>query len=166
MATSTTHRQSGPKPSKDLAHFTSLMNGGAGGHFHVVLLGVKASDWPELMRIAARGLTYDSLEHFQRNTGIAYEKLLAWVQISPRTMARRKQQRRFLPGESDRLLRASRVFGKALELFEGDRDAASEWMLSPQPALGGATPIDVAQTELGSREIENLVGRIEHGVYS
>jgi uncharacterized protein (DUF2384 family) len=39
-------------------------------------------------------------------------------------------------------------------------------MLSPQPALGGATPIEVAQTELGSREIENLVGRIEHGVYS
>lgn len=166
MATSTTHRQPGPKASKDLTHFTSLMNEGAGAHVHVVLLGVEASDWPKLMRMAARGLTYDALEHFQQNTGIAYEKLLAWVQISPRTMARRKQQRRFLPEESDRLFRASRVFGKALELFEGDRDAASEWMLTPQPALGGETPIDVAQTELGSREIENLVGRIEHGVYS
>ncbi len=59
-----------------------------------------------------------------------------------------------------------RVFAKALELFEGDRDAASEWMLSPLPALGGETPIDIARTEAGARQVENLVGRIEHGVYS
>jgi uncharacterized protein (DUF2384 family) len=39
-------------------------------------------------------------------------------------------------------------------------------MFSPQPALGGETPIDVARTELGSREVENLAGRVEHGVYS
>jgi putative toxin-antitoxin system antitoxin component (TIGR02293 family) len=65
-----------------------------------------------------------------------------------------------------RLLRNSSVFGKAVELFEGDREAASEWMFTPQPALGGKTPINVAMTELGSREIENLIGRIEHGAYS
>ncbi len=75
-------------------------------------------------------------------------------------MAQRKQQ----PSNHD--LRASRVLAKALELFEGDRDAASEWMRSPLPALGGETPIDVAVTELGARQVENLVGRIEHVVYS
>jgi len=61
--------------------------------------------------------------------------------------------------DRQRLLRNSRVFGQAVELFEGDRDAASEWMFTPQPALGGKTPIDVATTELGSREVEN-------GIYS
>ena len=75
-------------------------------------------------------------------------------------MAQRKRQ------TSDHPLRASRVFAKALELFEGDRDAASRWMLSPLLALGGETPIDIARTELGARQVENLVGRIEHGVYS
>jgi putative toxin-antitoxin system antitoxin component (TIGR02293 family) len=73
-------------------------------------------------------------------------------------MAQRQQQ------PSD--LRASRVFAKALELFEGDRDAASEWIRSPLPALGGETPTDTARTEAGARQVENLVGRIEHGVYS
>ncbi len=76
-------------------------------------------------------------------------------------MPQRKQQR-----PSDHRLRASRVFAKALELFEGDRDAASEWMQTPLPALGGERPIDIARTELGAWQVENLVGRIEHGVYS
>jgi putative toxin-antitoxin system antitoxin component (TIGR02293 family) len=71
-----------------------------------------------------------------------------------------------LPREYERLLRASRLFGKALELFEGNREAATYWMHSPQPALGGKTPIDVAKTELGTREVEHLLGRVEHGVYS
>ena len=66
----------------------------------------------------------------------------------------------------DHRLRASRVFAKALELFEGDRDAASKWMIRPLPALGGEAPIDVARTEFGARQVENLAGRIEHGVYS
>jgi uncharacterized protein (DUF2384 family) len=34
------------------------------------------------------------------------------------------------------------------------------------PALGWRTPIDFAQTEPGAREVENLIGRIEHGVFS
>jgi putative toxin-antitoxin system antitoxin component (TIGR02293 family) len=60
----------------------------------------------------------------------------------------------------------SRVFAKALDLFEGDRDAASEWMSTPLPALGGSTPNDALKAEFGVRDVENLIGRIEHGVYS
>jgi putative toxin-antitoxin system antitoxin component (TIGR02293 family) len=59
----------------------------------------------------------------------------------------------------------SPVFARAVELFEGDRNAASEWMSSPLQALGGATPNEVVKTELGAHEIEKLIGRIEHGVY-
>lgn len=137
-----------------------------GPHFYVVLLGLRTFDWTSLMRSLERGLAYETIEHLQRNTGIAIDTLLDWLQISTRTLARRKQQGRFEPDESDRLLRAARVFGRALELFEGDRDAAAEWLFSPLPALGGETPIDISRTELGSREVENLAGRIEHGVYS
>jgi putative toxin-antitoxin system antitoxin component (TIGR02293 family) len=135
-------------------------------HFYVVLLGLRTLDWTSLIRAVERGLAYETIENLQRNTGIATDTLLGWLQISTRTLARRKQQGRFDMEESDRLLRAARVFGRALELFEGDRDAAAEWMFSPLPALGGETPIEMSRTELGSREVENLAGRIEHGVYS
>jgi putative toxin-antitoxin system antitoxin component (TIGR02293 family) len=50
-------------------------------------------------------------------------------------------------------------------LFEGDRDAAADWLTRPQPALGGAVPLELAKTGLGTREVEALIGRLEHGVF-
>ena len=46
-----------------------------------------------------------------------------------------------------------------------DRAAAQAWFNSPQLALGGKTPLDYADTELGAREVENLLNRIGHGVF-
>jgi putative toxin-antitoxin system antitoxin component (TIGR02293 family) len=153
--------------AKDLSRFRELLrNSTPGTHFYVVLLGLQTFEWASLMRVLSLGFPYETLEHLHRNSGLPHEALLAWLQMSPRTLVRRKKQRRFSADESDRLLRASRILGRALELFEGDRDAAMGWLLNAQPALGGVAPIVAARTELGAREVESLVGRLEHGVYS
>ena len=88
------------------------------------------------------------------------------VDIPRRTLARRKREGVFPPDESDRLFRAARLFARALELFDGNRDAASEWLTTAQPALGGSAPITLARTDFGTREVERLIGRLEHGVFS
>jgi putative toxin-antitoxin system antitoxin component (TIGR02293 family) len=54
---------------------------------------------------------------------------------------------------------------KADDVF-GDGASAREWLTHKQPGLGGAVPLDFARTEIGAREVENLLGRIEYGVYS
>ena len=59
-----------------------------------------------------------------------------------------------------------RVFGKALKLFEGNSQSAEKWLSSPKVALGGAVPAKLAKTESGAREVETLIGRLEHGVFS
>ena len=133
---------------------------------YAALLGLRSSDWLALARAVERGFPYAAVEQLCRNSGLAYERLLEWLQIASRTLIRRRQQGRFSPEESDRLLRAARIVGRAFDLFEADRDAAVEWMLDAQPALGGISPIDAAKTEVGAREVENLIGRLEHGVYS
>ena len=66
--------------------------------------------------------------------------------------------------ESDRLVRASRVFGRALELFEGDDEQTRRWLTTPATALGGRTPFDLARSEVGGKEVETLIGRLEHGI--
>ena len=58
-----------------------------------------------------------------------------------------------------------RVLDRAAELFE-DRDLARGWLHKCAYGLGGRKPIDSMQTEDGAREVEALLGRIEHGVYS
>ena len=45
-------------------------------------------------------------------------------------------------------------------------DDGRRWLTSPQVGLGGAIPLEYAETEVGAREVENLLGRIEYGVYS
>jgi putative toxin-antitoxin system antitoxin component (TIGR02293 family) len=135
-------------------------------HSYAMLLGLRTSDWPTLLRGVEHGFSIAAFDHFQRNVGLGAEQLFDWLRIAPRTVTRRRRNGQLLPEESDRLLRAARLFGRALELFEGDRDGAVEWLTTPKRALGGASPIDVAKTELGSREVENLIGRLEHGVYS
>ncbi len=68
--------------------------------------------------------------------------------------------------DRDRLIRAARVVDKAVGLFEGDRRAAIEWLQTPQPALAGQKPLDFAQTDIGAREVEDLIGRLEHGIFT
>jgi putative toxin-antitoxin system antitoxin component (TIGR02293 family) len=82
------------------------------------------------------------------------------------TDGRDQPEGRLQPDESDRLVRAARIFAQAVGLFEGDEEAARRWLTSPQPALGGSTPWDYAATEIGAREVENLIGRLEHGIPS
>jgi putative toxin-antitoxin system antitoxin component (TIGR02293 family) len=132
----------------------------------VILLGLETFDPLDLLRAVKKGLSYRAFERFRQNTSLSFERVTGLINIPRRTMTRRKRKGRFLPDESDRLLRASRLFGKILTLFEGDRNAATEWLTTAQPALGGTVPLDLANSEVGSREIERLVGRLEHGVFS
>jgi len=155
-----------PDGAYDLVIMARTVERPPGPYDYATLLGLKARDWPELITRIERGLPYGALDHLQRNAGLDPDLLTQWIQIAPRTLARRKAQGRLSPEESDRLLRAARIFGCALELFHGDRAGAVEWLSHKMPALDGATPIEVSRTEVGAREVEHLIGRVRHGVYS
>lgn len=53
-----------------------------------------------------------------------------------------------------------------MELFEGDVAGAVVWLTSPKKALGHKTPLAYSRTKPGAREVENLIGRLEQGVFS
>jgi putative toxin-antitoxin system antitoxin component (TIGR02293 family) len=151
----------------DLAAFRKAVRDRRGGaHFYVTLLGLQTFEALELLGQVEAGLPYGAFEHFQGNLALSLDELASLVQISRRTLARRREEGRLSAEESDRLLRAARVFGQALALFEGDLPAARAWFSAPAPALASRTPREVASSEIGAREVENLIGRLEHGVFS
>jgi putative toxin-antitoxin system antitoxin component (TIGR02293 family) len=136
------------------------------GHPYVSLLGIQALDTAGLLDRVREGLVYSSWDAFLESTGLAKKTASHFVRITTRTLARRKREGRLRPDESDRLVRAARLFAQAVGLFEGDEKAARQWLNVPQPALGGSTPWDFAATEIGAREVEGLIGRLEHGIPS
>lgn len=152
--------------TKDLDRFRQyLVHGAPGPHAYVILLGLEVFDPPALINAVKKGLSYRAFERFRMNTSLPVERVIGLIDMPRRTLSRRKREGRFLPDESDRLLRASRLFGKALALFEGDPVAATEWLTTPQPALGGTVPVDLARSDVGTREVERLIDRLDHGVY-
>ena len=57
------------------------------------------------------------------------------------------------------------LFDRALEVL-GEKEAARHWFKTSNKALGGRSPLEFADTEPGAREVEELLGRIEHGIFS
>jgi len=129
-------------------------------------LGLSAANPAELIRQLERGFSFKTLEALESRSGLALSRLAATIGIPERTLARRKVSRRLTPDESERLLRISTVFEDAVDLFEGDVTAAVNWLTTPRRALGDRPPLTYARTELGAREVENLIGRLEHGIFS
>lgn len=155
-----------PDATPDLERLRAFAREGSPGpHAHVVLLGLNAFDSHDVLRAVNKGLPYRVLERLARNTGLPIDAILGLIDVPRRTLTRRKVEGRFLPAESDRLVRVSRLFALALALFEGDRDGARGWLSTVQPALGRVAPLDIARTEFGAREVERLIARLEHGVF-
>lgn len=48
----------------------------------------------------------------------------------------------------------------------GSQEAAKIWLNSPQLGLGGNRPVDLLTTESGREQVETLLLRLEHGVYT
>lgn len=130
------------------------------------LLGVNAADNLKLAKKIESGLSFDSFVRLGRVSGLSLEDLRTAVRIAPRTLTRRRQDNRLSPEESDRLVSLSRLLSQTFELFDGDAEAGLRWFTTKNRALGRMSPIEVATTEAGSREVENLIGRLEHGVFA
>lgn len=130
------------------------------------LLGIDATDNLKLAKKVEAGFSYGSFERVGRVSGLSLDDLRMAVRIAPRTLVRRRQENRLSPEESDRLVSLSRVLSLTFDLFEGDARGGLRWFMQPNRALGGMAPIEAAATETGSREVENLIGRLEHGVFA
>jgi putative toxin-antitoxin system antitoxin component (TIGR02293 family) len=133
-------------------------------HLYVALLGLRTYDTLAVHERVEEGLSYGSLERLRRVLGVPASRFAELISVPTRTLVRRKEAGRLQPDESDRLLRLSRIVGLALELFEGELEASRRWLLDRNLALGGPSPVELTSTDVGAREVENLIGRLEHGI--
>jgi putative toxin-antitoxin system antitoxin component (TIGR02293 family) len=128
-------------------------------------LGLSLRRVDDLIHEVRRGLSFRTLEFLSSESGISVSELSSILDIPDRTLARRKAAERLARDESERLLRISGIFEKAVELFNGDVAEAVAWLRRPRRALANHTPLAYAGTELGAREVENLIGQLEYGVF-
>ena len=109
-----------------------------------------------------KGFNKASYTRMKTALAISNEELCKIIDIPVRTVSSRKH---FKKDESEKIFRLGTAFQKATEIFE-DITEAREWFLTPAKALGNTTPLEHCDTDIGAREVYNLLGQIEHGVFS
>ncbi len=115
------------------------------------------------MREAIReGFPPAVVEELMDAAGLTLKELADSLDLSARSLQRRRGSGRLARFESDRLYRLARIVALARQSL-GDHDRASRWLKHPNRALGGLAPIAALDTELGARQIENILGRIAYG---
>jgi putative toxin-antitoxin system antitoxin component (TIGR02293 family) len=126
---------------------------------------VSETEAPYLIERVRHGLAMGEFHALQEQLGVSEERLGALLGMSRATLHRRKKSGLMDRAESDRLVRYARLFARASEALGGHAGARS-WLVEPARAFHGECPLDYADTEIGAREVEALLGRLEHGVFS
>lgn len=124
------------------------------------------SDDAKLRELVTNGLPVKVLYRMVSLMGVSQASMLEALSIAPSTFLRRKKDGHFKMKESDRLYTLIQVLARVTDLFEGDRNAAVEWMTKKVPGLGHARPIDMLCSHVEAVAVLDLVTRLEYGVYS
>jgi putative toxin-antitoxin system antitoxin component (TIGR02293 family) len=118
----------------------------------------------EVIRAIKKGLPFEVFNRLQKRLDVTEARLAGVIGIKLRTLARRKIDGRFTPEESDRIHRLTGLMNRTVEFFKSEEKAA-HWLKAPQYEFNAVPPLDLADTEVGTKEVYHLLGRIEHGIF-
>lgn len=144
------------KPPKYSNHLSELL----AGRGHMVR---EPSQWHARI---LEGLPMKAVEAVKARASLTDAELSRLLGVGEATLRRSRASGAALDAATgDRLYRFSKVIAVALEVMQGEEGAMS-WLRRSQPGLGGEIPLDLLVTQAGADEVETLLRRIQHGVYT
>ena len=109
-----------------------------------------------------KGLPRSALTRVVARAGVTGKARLALLhRVIP--SATFKRRTRLKLHESEKTERLARVIALS-ELLWDDAEAAQLFINAPHPELGNRTPLECASTELGARQVEDVVMRAIYGL--
>lgn len=128
----------------------------------IAILGSAISSTEDLSRAVSSGLPKMALRLTVKRASQGANDVSQLVyKIVPE--ATYKRRTRLTPAESERTERLARVIATAEYVWD-DQDSAHRWLHASHPELSGRTPLQNAMTELGARQVEELLDKIFYGL--
>jgi putative toxin-antitoxin system antitoxin component (TIGR02293 family) len=131
-----------------------------GYEFETVVL-FSASEVQPVPVVRARPQLIDDL----LSRGFSEEEVFALVLPAPTLAQRRAENEPLTVEETDKVRRLGRIADQAERVF-GDRVKANRWLRKPKRELKDQTPLAYLQTEASARVVEEMLNRIEHGIFA
>jgi putative toxin-antitoxin system antitoxin component (TIGR02293 family) len=117
----------------------------------------------QLTDAVERGLPKSTLRNVARRVfSDATEQRAMIHRVIPEATYKRRRER-LSPAESERTERLARVVAMAEDVWQ-DREQARRFLTAPHAEIGGKTPLDAALSELGARQVEEVIARILYGL--
>ena len=123
-----------------------------------------SADAMDLIAKVRKGLPLSALVELAKELDVSIDAAAVLVGIAPRTLARRKLARSLDPLESERVNRVSLAVKRAKAVL-GTLEKARAWLKKDNRALGSVTPLSLMDTDMGARAVDDVLGRIEYGVF-
>jgi len=116
----------------------------------------------DLERAVEKGLPKGALKNLASFVSPPREQFKFIYQVVPEGTYKRRHTH-LSPEESERTERIARVIATAIDVWE-DREKAKIFLISPHPFFNNRPPLKVAFTELGARQVEELLWGMFYGL--
>ncbi|REG82313.1 type II RES/Xre toxin-antitoxin system antitoxin [Algoriphagus antarcticus] len=120
----------------------------------------------DFITIANKGLNSNAIVHFKVYFDLSQKFTAALLNLSEPTLYRLQKSRQDLKRNSSvQLLEAADLFLYGIEVFES-KENFFKWLHLPNTSLGDIEPQELIEIPGGISKVRDVLGRIEHGVYS
>ncbi len=120
----------------------------------------------DFIHIASKGLNANIIKNFRLYFNIPLKATAQMLSVSEPTIYRWTRTNKQLDRNiSVKLFEVADLFLYGSEVFESN-DLFFKWLYLPNTALGGMEPQELIEIPCGVSKVKDLIGRIEHSVYS
>jgi putative toxin-antitoxin system antitoxin component (TIGR02293 family) len=120
----------------------------------------------DIIRASESGITKASVDELSRSIGVSKKDMAEEIlSVSVKTLERKDPSDKLDKKLSSHALEVARVMQHAYEVFE-DEEKAKQWLNRANRALNSVAPIHLLDTMTGINMVNDILTRIEEGVYS
>jgi len=114
--------------------------------------------------LSREGIPMSTFKRIMDFTSLTNKEISDILPVSERQLGRYAEEHVLRKDISSHLIQLVELFGKGYDLF--GKEKFRLWIRLENLALGNIKPIDILDTPIGIEMVGDIIGRIEHGVYS
>jgi putative toxin-antitoxin system antitoxin component (TIGR02293 family) len=120
----------------------------------------------DFIHLATNGIDAAVIKNFRSYFDLSRDSVAQMLNVSEPTLYRWTKANKSLDRNfSVKLFEIADLFLYGIEVFE-DKENFFKWLKLPNMALGGLIPYELIEIPGGVAKVKDVLGRIEHGVYS
>ena len=120
----------------------------------------------DLIKLGNTGVTKNTIHHLASSLGISRKEIAEDIfNISVKTLERKDTKAKLDKKTSSHAVEIAKILQHAYEVFR-DKDKLKRWLNAENKALNDLKPVELFDTLSGLTLVNDVLGRIEEGVYS